>query len=193
MAWARKSCEWNYYSHTRFSSPKLEIMWMSNHGHLWPICCTRGKKYALWVASSQLMIWQAPALPRRQSPSQDAWFGSSTWDGFISHVLLLGVVVQWTTCATIPGNPAQQKRIKYKHQSNFIGWNITLGLPRWLSGEEFSCQCRKFRFNPWVMKIHLEKEMANYSSILAWNIPWTEEPGKLQSMGSQKGWTRLSD
>ena len=25
----------------------------------------------------------------------------------------------------------------------------------------------------------LEKEMANYSSILAWNIPWTEEPGKL--------------
>ena len=29
----------------------------------------------------------------------------------------------------------------------------------------------------------LEKEMANYSSILAWKIPWTEEPGGLQSMG----------
>ena len=29
----------------------------------------------------------------------------------------------------------------------------------------------------------LEKEMANHSSILAWKIPWTEEPGRLQSMG----------
>ena len=32
----------------------------------------------------------------------------------------------------------------------------------------------------------LEKEMATYSSILAWNIPGTEEPGGLQSMGSQR-------
>ena len=32
----------------------------------------------------------------------------------------------------------------------------------------------------------LEKEMATHSSILAWEIPWTEEPGGLQSMGSQE-------
>ena len=32
----------------------------------------------------------------------------------------------------------------------------------------------------------LEKEMATHSSILAWRIPWTKEPGGLQSMGSQK-------
>ena len=32
----------------------------------------------------------------------------------------------------------------------------------------------------------LEKEMAIHSSILAWKIPWTKEPGRLQSMGSQK-------
>ena len=32
----------------------------------------------------------------------------------------------------------------------------------------------------------LEKEMATHSSTLAWKIPWTEEPGRLQSMGSQK-------
>ena len=31
----------------------------------------------------------------------------------------------------------------------------------------------------------LEEEMAPHSSILAWRIPWTEEPGRLQSMGSQ--------
>ena len=39
----------------------------------------------------------------------------------------------------------------------------------------------------------LEEEMATHSSILAWRIPWTEEPGGLQTMGSQKSRTRLSD
>ena len=37
----------------------------------------------------------------------------------------------------------------------------------------------------------LEKEMATHSSILAWRFPWTEEPGGLQSMGSQSR-TQLS-
>ena len=35
--------------------------------------------------------------------------------------------------------------------------------------------------------------MAPHSSTLAWNIPWTEEPGRLQSMGFAKSQTRLSD
>ena len=39
----------------------------------------------------------------------------------------------------------------------------------------------------------LEKEMATHSSILAGEIPWTEEPGGLQSMGSQKSQTQLSN
>ena len=39
----------------------------------------------------------------------------------------------------------------------------------------------------------LEKGMATHSSILAWKIPWTEEPGGLQSMGSQKSPTELNN
>ena len=35
--------------------------------------------------------------------------------------------------------------------------------------------------------------MATHSSVLAWEIPWTGEPGGLQSMASQKGQTQLSD
>ena len=35
----------------------------------------------------------------------------------------------------------------------------------------------------------LEKKMATHSHILAWEIPWAEKPGRLQSMGSQKSWT----
>ena len=40
--------------------------------------------------------------------------------------------------------------------------------------------------DPWVRKIPLEKEMVTYSSILAWKIPLTEEPGRLQSTGLQR-------
>ena len=39
----------------------------------------------------------------------------------------------------------------------------------------------------------LEEEMATHSSILTWEIPWTGEPGGLQSMGLQKSWIQLSD
>ena len=39
----------------------------------------------------------------------------------------------------------------------------------------------------------LEKEMATHSNILAWEIPWTEEPGGLQTMGSQKSRTLFSN
>ena len=37
------------------------------------------------------------------------------------------------------------------------------------------------------------REVATHSSILPWRIPWTEEPAGLQSMGSQKSWTQLSE
>ena len=39
----------------------------------------------------------------------------------------------------------------------------------------------------------LEKEMTHHSSTRAWKVLWTEEPGRLQSMGSQKSQTQLSD
>ena len=35
-------------------------------------------------------------------------------------------------------------------------------------------------------EFHLEMELAAHSSVLAWKIPWTEEPGELQSMGLQE-------
>ena len=41
--------------------------------------------------------------------------------------------------------------------------------------------------------MYMEKAMAPHSSTLAWKIPWTEEPGRLQSMGSKMSQTRLSD
>ena len=64
------------------------------------------------------------------------------------------------------------------------------GLSRKLSGKE-SCAMKAtwVQFLGWEDR--LEKEMAVHSSILAWDFPWSEEPGRLQSMGLQKGQIRL--
>ena len=44
----------------------------------------------------------------------------------------------------------------------------------------------RFRFNTWIGKILLEEGMATHSSVLAWRIPWAEEPGGLQPIGLQR-------
>ena len=45
---------------------------------------------------------------------------------------------------------------------------------------------KRFVFNPWGREDPLKEEMATHSSVLAWKIQWTEETGRLQSMGSQR-------
>ena len=55
-----------------------------------------------------------------------------------------------------------------------------LGFPGGI-GKEPTCQSMR---EMWVRS--LEKEMDTHSSILVWRIPWTEEPGGLQSMGLQR-------
>ena len=70
-------------------------------------------------------------------------------------------------------------------------------LPWWFSAKESACQRKRYRFDPWSRKTPhaleqfspcstaiAEKAMATHSSTLAWKIPWMEEPGRLQSMGS---------
>ena len=64
----------------------------------------------------------------------------------------------------------------------------SIWLPWWLSGKESTFQsrwCKRRGFDPWVRKIPWGGN-GNLSSILAWKRPWTEEPGGLQSMGSQR-------
>ena len=57
-----------------------------------------------------------------------------------------------------------------------------------------TCQYKRRGFDPWVGKIPMEKDMKTYSSILAWETPWAEELGELQStMGLQKSQTQLRD
>ena len=72
-----------------------------------------------------------------------------------------------------------------------------LGLPLWLSGKEPTCSAGNIEDSGsiWSMgwEDPLEERVATHSSTLAWRIPWTEEPGGLQSIGSQQAGHDLSD
>ena len=69
---------------------------------------------------------------------------------------------------------------------------IPHGLPRWLSGKKkkkkicANAEATGDTCSFLCQEDPLEKEMPTHSSILAWRIPGTEGPGKLQSMGSQR-------
>ena len=69
-----------------------------------------------------------------------------------------------------------------------VSYPLYWDFPGGASGKEPTCQRR--RLDTWVQSLDqedpLEKEIATHSSILAWEIPWTEEPGRLQSMGLQR-------
>ena len=61
----------------------------------------------------------------------------------------------------------------------------------WLGSKESTCKAGNLSSTPgWGNS--LEKEMATHSSILAWESPWTEEPGGLQSVGSQRAGQNLA-
>ena len=62
---------------------------------------------------------------------------------------------------------------------------LLLGFPVDSDGKESACNAGDLGLIP-GREDPLEKEMATHSSILAWRIPWTEEPDRLQSMGLQR-------
>ena len=68
---------------------------------------------------------------------------------------------------------------------------IVVGRPIWIMFG-FPCVVKNLpamqetRFNPWVQEDPLEKGMTTPSSIFAWRMPWTEEPGRLYSIMFQK-------
>ena len=78
---------------------------------------------------------------------------------------------------------------------HFLVSTLSYWTSRWLNSRESACQCRRCgrcQFDPWVEFDLLEEEMAPHSGILAWAIPWTEEPGGLQSAGSKKSQIQLT-
>ena len=84
-------------------------------------------------------------------------------------------------------------RVQFRHRCR-----VRLGFPGVLVVKESTCQCRRHKrcgFDPWVGKIPRRRAWQPSPVILAWKIPRTEEPGRLQYIGSQRvghDWTVLA-
>ena len=100
------------------------------------------------------------------------------------HGILQARILEWVTVSSARGSsqPREWTWVSCIEGRFFIDWAMEfLGGSRWW---RICLQCRKPMFNPWVRKIPGGGNGYLYSSILAWKIPWTEEPGGLQSMES---------
>ena len=111
-----------------------------------------------------------------------------------THSTILAWRIPWTE---EPGGLQSMgsQRVGHNWATSTFTFTLQLGLPGGASGKESTCQCRckRLGFNPRVRKIPLQGEMAAHSSILAWEIPWTEEPNGLQFHTVTKKWTWWSD
>ena len=75
-------------------------------------------------------------------------------------------------------------------------WIQLLGFPGGTSGKESIYQCQRLGFHPWLRKIPWRKAWQPTPVFLPGEFPWTEEPGRLQSLGSQRvghNWSNLAN
>jgi len=87
---------------------------------------------------------------------------------------------------------AEELSIVWKHHILFIYSSIHEHIGFSIFGPLLIILLRKSCINSYIdfykylLLLYMEKQMATHSSILSWKIPWTEEPGGLQSMGLQR-------
>ena len=75
-----------------------------------------------------------------------------------------------------------------------LNWTLSNGLAWWLRGKDSTCQCKGCVSNPQVRKVCWRRKwQPQHCSILAWEVPWTEEAGRPDTMGLQKSQTPLSN
>ena len=105
------------------------------------------------------------------------------------HGILQARVLEGVAMLSSRGSSQPKDRTQVSHIAFFTIWATGEALPGGASGTELACQCRRCT-ETWVWSLGwedpLEEGIATLSSILAGRIPWTEEPGGLQSMGLQR-------
>ena len=143
-----------------------------SHGRRSLLGCNPWARWVVhdWATSVSLftfMYWR-----KKWQPAPVFLPGESQGWGSLVGCRLWGHTELDTTAAT-----EQQQQQQQQHCAGGTG------------GKEPACQCRRHKrwgFDPWAGKIPLEEGMATLSSILVWRISWTEEPGRLQSIASQR-------
>ena len=160
-----------------FKPPTVEARW------------TRASHPALFAESSSMQLVK-PCAP-------------STWAGSRSGPSLRASLV-----AQLVKNPSAKNEMKRKrkqrihlqcqrHQfDHWVGkmpWrrerqntSVLLGFPGSSTGKGICLHCGRSGFDPWIGKIPWRRALATHSSVLPWRIPWTKEPGGLQSTGLQR-------
>ena len=102
------------------------------------------------------------------------------------HGILQARILEWVAMAFSRGSSQPRDPICI----SYISWIVRRVLFNWDSLVAQTVKCLPAMPETQVQSLgrenSLKKEMATHSSILAWEIPWTEEPGGLQSMGSQR-------
>ena len=147
----------------------------------------------------QLSHKGSPGILERKKESEVAQSCSTLWvpmDSYSPWGVLESVAISFSRGSSWPKN---ETLVSHTAGRYFTLWATreALRVLEWIaySFSSGSSQSRDWTQNllamqeTWVQSLDwedpLEKEMATHSSILAWRIPWTEEPGGLQSMGSQ--------
>ena len=101
-----------------------------------------------------------------------------------SNCWALRVPELWVPEGAAPGTQGLDWKLR-SGPSSAVKWGAAVGFPDGSDCKE-SPEMQKTRVWSLGQEEPLEESMATHSSILAWRIPWTEEPGRLLSMGSQR-------
>ena len=100
--------------------------------------------------------------------------------GYLYHWNRTGSLYNWFITLTLVTSLAWKVLFFFFSLKIFIG-----GFLGGSAGKESACQCRTCAVNPWVKKIPWRRKWQSTPVFLPGESPWTEEPGGLQSMGSQ--------
>ena len=134
-----------------------------------------------WALEQTKSLWTWPSLwppaVLRSTLGQALCWAVGRWRLF-GYQTSLSLPFTWQSCSTLIQ----------------VGFVMYKGLPRWRGAVLKNLPAMQ-EMQVWSLswKDPLEEEMVTHSHILAWEIPWTEDLGRLQSTGLRKRWTWLSD
>ena len=136
-----------------------------------------------------MMVYMAQTV-KRLPEIQETWVRSLGWEDpleeeMAAHSSVLTWRIPWTE---EPGGLQSMgsQRVGHNWVTNTHTHTHNLQLPWGFSGKESSCLCRRREFDPWVRKIPWRREWQLTPVFLPGESPWTEEPGRLQFMWSQR-------
>ena len=144
-------------------------------------CSTVG----FWYLGPKIRCWEKPGKRGTPEPyltvgPQRLYGASSLGNWFLFSSLIINITFMYLI------NSQYGNLLQAFYSMNMCTLLVKMGLPRWLSVKESACQCRKLRFDPWSRKIPWRKKWQPTPILLPGKTPWTEEPGGLELMETQR-------